>query len=127
MSNNGFSRFGTSNMVLPKEGPNVFPFQVDFRAISQVEIDMQIPIDQGFISYIQGYFVDNSLNLNYLNITSSLVGQRISIPPKFMAYMPHFITDTPKLTLQTQQAGNLIVPFFITNVPVTPYMWQAIA
>lgn len=119
-----FVRLGTHNMVLPPEGPKVYPFVLDFRTTNSMVIDMIAEIQRGFISFIQGVFVDNSLNVNALNIKADQTQQNIIVPPKSQMYMPMFISDSARLTFTTVQAGDLTVPIDVTNVPVMPYTWK---
>jgi hypothetical protein len=119
-----FVRLGSKNMVLPPEGPKLYPVQLDFRTTNTQVADFISEIQKGFISFLQGGFFDNSLNNNPLFITTDQVNQVVQIPAFTMGYMPLFITDSAKLTFTTVQAGNLVVPIVLTNVPVTPYLWS---
>lgn len=126
MAGNQYSRFGTHNAVLPKEGPMVFPVNLDFSlatgAASQT-VDLTLQIQQGFVSYVQGFYVDNADNTATLTITIDETGQRFKIPAGRQAYMPAFFSDTAKCVLTTTQAAGLVVPFFLTNVPVDAMIW----
>lgn len=118
-----FTRFGTFNAVLPKEGPKTYPFTLDFNTIGQRVIDMQIEIDGGHISYVSGGFFDNRLNLNPLVITVERVGQQVSIPAGKQAYLPLLVSDTPVLTFTATPANGLLVPVFVCNFPVAPIIF----
>lgn len=120
------ARFGTHNAVLPKEGPMVYPVNMDFSVASgnvNQTVDLSLQVQQGFISFIQGFYVDNSLNANPLVIVIDETGQKINIPANKQAYMPAFFSDTAKLVASTTLAANLIVPIFLTNVPVDTCIW----
>lgn len=118
-----FARFGSFNQVLPKEGPKVFGFNLDFRTLGSQDVDLSLQVQQEFISFVQGWFIDNSLNAAAVSISTTGTNQGIRIPAGKQAYMPMFITDECKLTITTTPAANLIVPFYVTNVPVMPYVW----
>lgn len=121
-----YARFGTHNAVLPKEGPMVYPVNMDFSvatgAASQT-VDLSLQIQQGFISYVQGFFVDNSANTATLTIVIDETNQTFKIPAGKQAYMPAFFSDTAKLVASTTQAAGLVVPIFLTNVPVDCCIW----
>lgn len=121
MSN--FSRFGTYNQVLPSKGPKVYPFTLDFRTLAEQDLDFSVEITGGFIDYISGCFVDNRLNVNPLVIKTQSVGQAVSIPAGKQAYMPLLVTDAAQLQITTIIANNLLVPFFVMNFPVQPFVW----
>lgn len=118
-----FTRFGTFNAVLPKEGPKTYPFTLDFNTQGQRVIDMQIEVDAKHISYISGGFFDNRLNANPLLIAVERVGQVLAIPAGKQAYMPLLVSDTPVLTLSTTPANGLLIPVFVCNFPVTPIIF----
>lgn len=118
-----FARYGTYNAVLPKEGPKVFGFNLDFRVEDLVDIDVSLQVQQGFISFVQGWFINNIDNAEPVKIATQGTDQGITIPAGKQAYMPMFITDECKLTITTTAAANLIVPFYLTNVPVMPCVW----
>lgn len=121
MSN--FSRFGTYNAVLPAKGPKTYPFTLDFRTNPSQIIDMTTEIQGEFINFISGCFVDNTLNANPLKITTQSIGQVLSIPAGKQAYMPLLVGDAAVLTISTTAANNLLVPFFVVNFPVQPFVW----
>lgn len=122
----GFARFGTTNMILPPEGPKVFPMLLDFTAKNIQETDFGPYIGEGNeVSFIQSFFVDNSRNDENLLVTSQNINQTVVIPPRKMGYMMMFISpNNGFLTWQTVQAGNLTVPITVSNTPVTPYLWD---
>ena len=119
-----FARLGTYNMVLPQEGPKVFPFTLDFRTVNEQNLDFTLPIQQGFIGFIQALYIDNSENANPLFITTDQVNQVVPFPKLSAGYLPFFISDSAKLKFVTVIDGNLTVQVIATNTPVTPYIWS---
>lgn len=119
-----FSRLGTHNMVLPPEGPKMFPNTLSFETENEHKLDFLLPIQQGFIQFLQAAYIDNSLNANILYITTDQVGQVVPFPAFSAGYLPLFITDSAVITFRTIQANNLTVQVILTNVPVTPYIWS---
>jgi hypothetical protein len=123
-SADSYARLGTYNMVLPPEGARVYPFTLDFRSDGLAQLNFLLQIQQQQVSFIQGIFVDNSLNLNPLFIRTDQVNQVVQIPKQTQGYMPLFVSDSAVLDFTTVQAGNLLVPIVVTNVPVMPYLWS---
>lgn len=123
MAGDQFARLGTSNMVLPPEGPKVYAFQLDFTASGSKEIDMGPEVEKGFISFVQTLLIDNRLNGQPLTFTAEQIGFEYSIPAGKQAYMPVFVTGTAKLNFKTPQAANLVVPIVVSNTPCQPYVW----
>lgn len=123
-----FVRFGTTNMILPPEGPKAYPMTLDFTNANEQTTDFSAQIGPQGVSFIQAFFVDNHRNANVLFVTSQNIGQTIPIPPFAVGYLPMFISpNNGFLTWTTVQAANLIVPIVVTNTPVTPYLWEVIA
>lgn len=118
-----YTRFGTYNAVLPKAGPKVYPFRLDFRTVNQVDLDFQPEIEQGFIDFISGVWVDNRLNANPLEIVVASVGQSVGVPANKQCQMPLFVTDAAQLSFQTPVDNALIVPIFVLNFPVWPIVF----
>ena len=118
-----FARFGTFNAVLPKEGPLCYPQSLDFRTVGEATVDLQSEIIAGHISYVSGFYADNSANANPLTIVVSTTGQRIIIPAGKQAYMPTLSTTSAVYTLTTNAAANLVIPFFALNFPVWPIIF----
>lgn len=122
---NNMARFGTYNQALPPEGPKAYPFNVDFRQVTQQEIDLTNEKVRGFISFVQALFVDNRLNPGPVKIKATGIFQEIQIPAHAQAYMPMLVTDEIKLEVAVDAVGtDLIVPIICLNVPVMPYIWQ---
>lgn len=121
---NSYVRYGTSNMVLPPEGPKCYPLQLDFRTVNEQVADFTMAIQQQHISFVQSIFIDNSLNMNQLRVITDQLYQNIIVQPETQGYFAVLVSDSAKLTFQTVVAGNLVVPIFVLNVPVTPYVWS---
>lgn len=121
-----FSRLGTHNMVLPPEGPKMFPNTLNFQTDNEKVLDFLLPIQQKFVSFLQAAYIDNSLNANILHIITDQVQQDLPFPAHSAGYIPLFITDSAIITFRTVIANNLTVQVIMTNVPVTPYIWSVV-
>jgi len=121
-----FARYGTSNMVLPPEGPKVFGFNLDFRTPGQDDteiVDLTLQIQQGFISQVSGFFIDCRLATSATTITMTGTNQQVSIPSGKQAYMPAFVLDEAVFTVVTTPGATVVIPFYPVNFPVTPLVW----
>lgn len=122
---NDFVRFGTSNLVLPPEGPRVLPFILDFSTVGTATQDLQLPIQNGVIKNIQTMFVDNSANANALNIKVGLNGQLIVVPPRSQGYFSILFNEQDsQFTFSTTAAANLKPSVYFANVPIMPAVWK---
>lgn len=124
MSYGELQRFGTNNAVLPKEGPKVFPFTLDFTVKNLQELDLTLAIEQGWVSFISGIYIDNAINAANISVTTANLGQRVTCPSLSQAYFPLFVTDNPRLTINTTAAPNLLIPVFVVNFPVDALTWK---
>lgn len=119
-----FARLGTHNMVLPPEGPKMFPNTLSFIDSDEQVLNFLLPIQQGFISFLQAAYIDNSLNDNILHVITDQINQDVPFPARSAGYIPLFISDSAVITFRTIQANDLTVQVIMTNVPVTPYIWS---
>jgi hypothetical protein len=118
-----FVRFGTFNAVLPKEGPKTYPFNLDFSTKGTQVLDFQIEIDGKHISFVSGFFADNRANGADLVVTSERIGHAVRIPAGKQGFMPLFVGDSPVIDFVTTPAAGLIVPVFVCNFPLSPYIF----
>lgn len=118
-----FARLGTHNMVLPPEGPKMFPNTLSFQDTNEQVLNFLLPIQQGFVSFLQAAYIDNSQNANVLHIITDQIQQNVPFPALSAGYIPLFISDSAVITFRTVQANDLTVQVIMTNVPVTPYIW----
>lgn len=114
--------FGIANVVVPGGGPKCIPINVDFTGVAVVNIDGQQVIAQGKIEYLQGVYIDNSLNANKLTLTMSTTNQVITAPPNSCGYYSIMVPDPPQLVAQT--VIGVIIPMFFYNVPIQPAVWK---
>jgi hypothetical protein len=114
--------YGIANVVVPAGGPKCVPINVDFTANGQVIIDGSLLVSQGKIEYLQGVFIDNSLNNNSVSLTMSTTNQKITCPSLAQGYFSIMVPDPPQLIGITQV--GVIIPMFFYNVPIQPAVWK---
>lgn len=118
-----YSRFGTYNAVLPKGGPKVYPFRLDFTTNGEQLIDMQPEITAHNIDYISGIYIDNRANGNPVEIVTEQINQSVGFPAGKQGYLPLLIGDAAVLTFRTSKANGLIIPVHVVNFPVWPIIF----
>lgn len=114
------SRFGTYNAVLPAKGPIVYPVQLDFRTVGQIEVDFTSEIQQEHIDFISGIIFDNRLNTGVLEVSMPVTGYSFGIAAGKQGQLPLLMTDAAKLTFTTPTDPALIVPVWVVNFPLYP-------
>jgi hypothetical protein len=111
------------NARIPKEGPKALSLLCPFTAqnVSFV-VDFSITMTQGFISMIQGVFVDNSANPDILQIQQSSLGINIQFPANSQGYIPLLVPNPATLTVAS--TGQVSVYMVFLNVPVPALIWS---
>lgn len=119
-----FARFGSYNMVLPKEGPKVIPQNLDFRTVDNQLVDLSLAKEQGFVTFISSLYIDNRANTGWFKISSSGIQQEIQIAAGAQAYMPMLVSDTLQFETSVEAVtADCIVPVFFLNFPVNPIIF----
>ena len=118
-----YTRFGTYNAVLPKGGPKVYPFFLDFTTSSEQAIDMQPEISKENIDYISGIYIDARKAAQDVEIITEAINQSIGFPAGKQGYMPLLIGDAALITFRTPKANGLIIPVHVVNFPVWPIIF----
>lgn len=116
MSSN--ARFEVFPMVLPEMGPRSVPDKISFVANQVEELDLTQLIDNGWLDYISGVYVDNFGNSGTITLVCSGTNQRFIIAPDTAGYYPLLLPNSPKVML-TNTASE-IVTFQWYNIPVFP-------
>lgn len=116
MSN--YARFDVFPMVLPEMGPRSVPDKITFVANEAVELDLSQLINNGWLDYVSGVYVDNFANNGTITLICSGTNQRFVIPPNSAGYFPLLLPNPPKVILEN--TDNETVTFQWYNVPVFP-------
>jgi hypothetical protein len=111
------------NARIPKEGPKALSLLCPFTASNtSFVVDFSITMTQGFISMIQGVFVDNSANPDILQIQQSSLGINIQFPANSQGYIPLLVPNPATLTVAS--LGQVSVYMVFLNVPVPALIWS---
>ena len=115
-------RYASNNAVLPPEGPLSYRFPLDFSKATSIEVDMTGPIVAEELTYVSGAYVDNYDNPAPLEIIVANSLQRVRVPAGKSMYVPLLITGAASITCNTPAKDGLIVPVYMVNFPVWPYI-----
>lgn len=116
------NHFGINNMVLPKGGPKVIPYTLDFTTLTQIQVDTTQMIQSGLIEYIQTLYIDNKDNTGVLTLNIELLNQRIVIPAGRQGYWNVLAPNPPVFDFSVPAAFGKVYLQLI-NVPVQPANW----
>jgi hypothetical protein len=109
------------NMSLPPEGPVSIPFTLDMATQTSHEIDLTEIVNRKVVSYISGFWVDNTNNSQDIFIEANGTFQKIKIPAGAQCWQQIMATNPPKFKVSQTGAGNLVNIQFV-NFPVFPLM-----
>lgn len=111
------------NMTLPAEGPVTVPVNVDFALLNVTsnEIDLTQLINDKWVSFFSGAYIDNKDNPNDLRLLVNSTFQRIDWPAGKQGWVPLYIPNPPIITLsQGAPTGQVQIQF--VNFPVWPFL-----
>jgi hypothetical protein len=113
------------NALVPREGPKALAVSVPFASGSgPFTADLTLTQSQGYMSVVQGIYIDNSGNTNdVLNITCSGTGQTIAFPAGGQGYIPLIVAKPSTFTFASEGTANVNAIFL--NVPVPAIIWGA--
>lgn len=130
--------FKTAVLQLPENGALAIPIELDFSTLTNGGADSfdlsQELMDAGGISFVQGAFIDNGLNLNSLVLTflgPANQGFPLRIPPQTQSWQPILTPfDAARFTALSVAGNNIAgnplkVGIHLVNFPVMPMMWNA--
>lgn len=107
---------------IPKQGPAVLPFNLQFNTYTSYSLDLRGLQQLGFVENLQAIYVDNSGNLSPLVILVSTTNQQLIVPPQSQAFLPLFVSNN--LVVSFSSVGGVVVPIFPINFPVAPAVWS---
>lgn len=117
--------YGSMQVMLgavPKEGPKVVSFNIDFSAGQQYKFDLTALQQNANISMIQTLFVDNSQSTVQLTMVMDTTNQRIIIPPQAQAYVPCILTN--KIGVTIQSTSGLVIQCQALNIAMNMSVWN---
>lgn len=122
VNQNTLSALPSWNNKLPPEGPRFIPLNFDFSVATSWTVDLMQLQQQGKISTLQAFYVDNSSNTAAVTITMGLGGQIITVPTGAQGYVTCLVNNVPKFTVSsTGSTANI----FALNFPVTNAIWTS--
>lgn len=116
------ARFNNFTMMLPEKGPMSVPDKITFTANVPQEIDLSQLIDNGWMDYISGVYVDNISNAGDLTFVCNGTNQRFFFPAGCSGYFSLFLPNPPKVTVTSSADGDATFQWY--NVPVFPMIIQ---
>lgn len=112
------AKFEVFPMVLPEMGPRTVPDKISFVAGQVEELDLTQLIDNGWLDYISGVYVDNFGNAGTITLVCSGSNQRFIIAPDTAGYYPLLIPNSPKVTLLNTESETVTFQWY--NIPIFP-------
>jgi hypothetical protein len=113
------------NALIPREGPRMVPFDVDFPTINQLDIDLTLMVQQKRMSVVQSVFIDAS-QCN-ASVSLQVVGTDLTIEVQefTQGFYPLLVPSSPKFICTSASTGAAKLIFM--NVPVPASVWNSTA
>lgn len=121
---NANSKIEVFNMSLPSEGPRVVPYNVDFTTEIQAELDLTQLINDGWVSFISGAWIDNLDNTQDVTLICDATYQRVIIPAGTQGWYSLLSANPPRYRI-SQSAASTYVRILFVNFPVWPFVMGA--
>jgi len=106
------------NNEIPCEGTKAITYTADFSLSSNFVFDLTQQFNNKQFTSLQTIYVDNSANAaNNLIVTIGTTGQTVTIPPKFVGYIPVIATNPPVISFTTAATGKVYIALLNFYVP----------
>lgn len=117
-------QYSTPNsQLVPQEGPIGVPLILDFSgAVTEYDLDMLLPVEQGRISMVQSIYIDLSNANANVSVTIRGTNQVITAKAGTQGYYPVSVPNPPYLIF-TSQANNARIQVILYNVPISGVVW----
>lgn len=110
---------------IPDEGPKSITVPLDFSLGTTFTLDLQNIMQRGFMSMVQGLYLDNSLGGSTLSVTFGSTNQNIKIAPNRQGYRM-VLCPNPVNNITFFSTSGVAVSVNLLNFPVTNSDWPAI-
>jgi hypothetical protein len=110
---------------IPAEGAKSITISLDFSKANIYTLDLQNLIQRGFMSMVQGMFMDNSNGGTTLGVSFGGTGQAVKIAPNRQGYRV-VLCPNPANSIQFVSNSGVQVSITLLNFPVTNSDWPAI-
>lgn len=115
--------FPTRNGYAPSEGPKVLLQILPLASVQSFEFDLYQEQALGEIAFIQGVFVDNSLNAAPLVLLVHYTQQQLVIPPYSQGTFP-VLAGEQGIRFTAISTGEIDVAIHLLNVPTPWNVWS---
>lgn len=118
LANQNLVAYATQNGLWPTDGPKSLFIPLDFSVNTSYDIELEVALETGRLSQIQGVFIDNSKNAALtLTLVSGENQHRIVCPGGKQIYAP-FFCGSGKMTATLSGAGSADTSITLLNFPV---------
>lgn len=121
----GLSFQNVNGQKIPEEGPRSVSVPLDFSLGTTLTLDLQNLMSRGFMSMIQGLFLDNSNGGTTLTVSFGGSGQQIKIAPNRQGYRM-VLCPNPVNSITFFSTAGVLLAVQLLNFPVTNSDWPAI-
>ncbi len=111
---------GVFAQTLSCNGGLVIPVAVDMNMAVSGVLDFSSMIDQGFIDYIAGVYVDNLNGGNAIDLICSGTLMRVTIPANKQVFTQLLCVNPPKISWAAGGVQGRAINMYFANIPFMP-------
>jgi hypothetical protein len=114
--------FQIFNGLAPRDGqPKALPYTFDFTALATQTLELLLSETTGQFEFVQGIYVDNSLNANSVTFTFPITNQKLVVPANAQGCFPVIAPELSRI-VATATIG-MTVPVLLVNIPLPFTQW----
>lgn len=110
-------------MQLPKKAPTAVPVLLDFSTDLTNELDLTFVIEQGWVDFISGVFINNTSNEILTIQVQGGTNQTVPFPANTAGYVPLLFSNPPKVNITSPSVISGTIQALFYNVPMLPYLY----
>lgn len=102
-------------------GNKLFPVRIDMRSATSGTLDFTSAVQQGFIDWISGAYIDNKDGVEDIDFVCEGTQMRFTVRAGRQTFIQFLLGPTARLTWSTVGANNIIMNCYFGNVPFIPF------
>lgn len=111
------------NGFAPTQLPKAMFFALDFSAVTNIPIDLEIAEQMAWMEFIQAVHIDNSLSGVDFFIDVSISQQTLKVGMGKQAYLPILVPEKAKFVTRVSGTDNHLIKIQFLNFPVPAIVW----
>lgn len=117
------SAFNVHNALAPKKGPKAIRLDLDFSAVTSIEVDLTKEQDAEMIEFIQAMWIDNYVGARRIDIVIQGVPMPLKVPALSSGMFPIIHPGHFRATFSVSAIMATPVAVIFLNVPMAAFIY----